>query len=101
MVFYMEGSSQGGILAEYTINSICEAVQRPLRNANPGDYFVIRESHAPAVIVECGFLSNSDDENNLLSEQYRSLLAQGIANGICDFFNSRCNRIDNSSMPST
>lgn len=86
MVFYMEGSDLGYLLAEHTINSICDVVKRQQRKANPGDYFVIRESKVPAIIVECGFLSNRDDENNLLSSQYQSLLAKGIANGICGFF---------------
>ncbi|MBQ9832435.1 MAG: N-acetylmuramoyl-L-alanine amidase [Clostridia bacterium] len=86
MTFYMSGSSQGQVLAECVITKVCEAVGKPLRSANPGDYFVIRESSAPAVIVECGFLSNSEDEKKLLTQEHRSTLAHGIADGITEYF---------------
>ena len=64
------------------IASVCEAVGRPVRNANPGDYFVIRESPAPSVLVECGFLSNAEDEALLQTEAHQQKLARGIVEGI-------------------
>jgi N-acetylmuramoyl-L-alanine amidase len=35
----------------------------------------------PAVLVECGFLSNPKDEAQLLTDGYRLKLAMGIAGG--------------------
>ena len=86
MVFYMQGSEAGQKLAECAIESICTRLERPTRSANPGDYFVIRESEAPAIIVECGFLSNSEDERLLLTKEHRLCLAEGIADGVSKFF---------------
>ena len=65
-------------LAELVIASVCEAVGRPVRSANPGDYFVIRESPAPSVLVECGFLSNAEDEALLQTEEHQQKLVRGI-----------------------
>ena len=82
MAFYMKGSAEGQRLAERVIASVCEAVGRPVRSANPGDYFVIRESPAPSVLVECGFLSNAEDEALLQTEAHQQKLARGIVDGI-------------------
>ncbi|MEG1559498.1 MAG: N-acetylmuramoyl-L-alanine amidase [Clostridia bacterium] len=86
MVFYMKGSLPGEAFAKCMIYEICEAVGHSQRASNPGDYYVIRETSAPAIIVECGFLSNKSDEKKLLTEEYRAILAHGIANGIMQFY---------------
>ena len=75
----------GGILANYVIKALCEAIDHPLRRSNPGDYLIVRESYAPAVIIECGFLSNPEDERNLSDPEYQKKLAKGIARGIMDY----------------
>ena len=85
MVFYMKGSKEGKALADMVIASVCEAVGRPLRSANPEDLFVLRTPYAPSVLVECGFLSNPEDEALLLTEEYQKKLAHGIAEGIAGY----------------
>lgn len=85
MAFYMKGSQEGQRLAELVINAVCEAVGSPARKANPGDYFVIRESPAPSVLVECGFLSNAEDEALLQDEAHQKKLAQGIVKGVMGY----------------
>lgn len=40
----------------------------------------------PLAIVECGFLSNTEEEKLLLTEEYQDKLAWGIYNGIMDYF---------------
>ncbi len=82
MAFYMKGSEAGQHLAELVIASVCEAIGRPVRSANPGDYFVIRESPAPSVLVECGFLSNAEDEALLQTEEHQQKLVRGIVDGV-------------------
>ena len=85
MVFYMKGSEEGKALADCVIASLCESLGRPARFANPEDLFVLREPTAPSVLVECGFLSNPEDERKLLTEEYQSRLAEGIADGISEY----------------
>lgn len=85
MVFYMGGSSDGERLASDVIKTVCESVDRSVRTANPGDYYVLREGYAPAIIVECGFLSNSEDERNLQDPVYQQKLAYGICSGILNY----------------
>ena len=40
----------------------------------------------PISIVECGFLSNAEEEQLLLTDEYQDKLAWGIYNGIMDYF---------------
>ena len=55
MAFYMKGSAEGEKLAKTVIDSITDELGAPRRIANPGDYYVIRESMPVSVLVECGF----------------------------------------------
>lgn len=40
----------------------------------------------PISIVECGFLSNPEEEQLLLTDDYQTKLAWGIYTGIMDYF---------------
>ena len=42
------------------------------------DKYILNESPSTAVIIECGFLSNADDERNLTDDTYRHRLAEAI-----------------------
>ena len=86
MAFYMKGSEQSKLLATDVIKGVCDALGRPTRLANPADYYVIRESDTPAVLVECGFLSNKNDEALVQTEDYRNALVRGLADGIEAYF---------------
>ena len=58
----------------------------PLAAENRGikqrGYYVLRNCRVPAVLVECGFLTNRDDSRLALSSGYRDRLATQIAQGI-------------------
>ena len=82
MAYYMVGSIEGQKAAQSVIDSLCDALSRPRRLANPGDYFVVRECSGPAVLVECGFLSNAAEEQKLLDPAYQALLAEAVAEGL-------------------
>lgn len=82
MAYYQSGSEEGQKLAQTVIDTLCDAIGRSRRLANPGDYFILRECDCPAVLVECGFLSNAADEEKLLDEAYRAKLGAAIAAGV-------------------
>ena len=89
MAYYMAGSTEGQKLPQTVIDKICEAVERPKRLANPGDYFVIRECVCPSVLVECGFLSNSTDEKALQDPAHQEKLARAIVEGIMGYLEGK------------
>ena len=89
MAYYMKGSAEGEALAQSVIDSVCDAIGQKRRAANPGDYFVIRECAVPAVLVECGFLSNAGDEKRLQDAAHQQALADAICAGVLAYMENR------------
>ena len=50
-------------------------------------FFVVRNTLIPAVLVETGFLTNTQDHNKLISPFYRQKMAEIIARGVLDYAN--------------
>lgn len=51
------------------------------------DYKILRcHPEIPSVIIECGFLSNPNEENKLKNETYQHMVAEAIAKAINDYF---------------
>ncbi|MBR2704942.1 MAG: N-acetylmuramoyl-L-alanine amidase CwlD [Clostridia bacterium] len=48
--------------------------------------YIVKNVEIPITIVECGFLSNPDEEKELLNDEYQNRLAWGIYSGIMDYF---------------
>lgn len=48
-----------------------------------------------SVLVECGFLSNNEDENNLLDDDYQTMLSQSITDSICEYIKISKNGLNN------
>ncbi len=79
-VFFQEGSEQGRLLAQSLQRAFNDFVGKD-REALAGDYFVCRETTCPAVIVECGFLSNEEECRSLQTDKYREQICNVIFNG--------------------
>lgn len=86
-VFYYtsseEGKKLGGIL-QNTIRDIIGDENHRVEKANDS-YYMLRKVTCPFVIVECGFLSNPEEETLLCDENYQEKMAQGICEGIENF----------------
>lgn len=81
-VFYDADSPEGKLLArsvQAALNLMPESAREC--EALVGDYYVLNEAPCPAVICECGFLSNAEDEKLLLDPAYREKLCQAIVSG--------------------
>lgn len=51
-------------------------------------YLILRDKYEGAsILVECGFLSNLDEESRLKSDSHQNLIVEGISNGIDKYFN--------------
>ena len=87
-VFYHSSSENGKLLAECLQESLRNRVddsnQRQAKENK--DYYILRTTEVPAVIVECGFLSNAEEEKLLNDGAYQQKLAWAIYCGILDYF---------------
>ena len=50
--------------------------------------YLFKETKQPSLLIECGFLSNPDDEAKLNSRDYQKEVALTIFSGINEFFNN-------------
>ncbi len=53
------------------------------------DYYLLKQTTCPTVIVECGFLSDEDESLKLKDPAYQSLLATAIVEGILEYVDSK------------
>ena len=86
--FYKDGNEQGKKLATCIQNNLNESIQKennrvPLKIDN---VYIIKNVQIPTAIVECGFLSNEQEEKELLTDAYQTRLAWGIYTGIINYF---------------
>lgn len=88
--FYQEGTEESKKLAE-DIQAQCQSQLGSHREANHGDYYILKCSKTPTVLVECGYLSNPDDEALLLEESHQEKVAYTIFCGIVKYLNIRKN----------
>ncbi|MCL1883423.1 MAG: N-acetylmuramoyl-L-alanine amidase [Defluviitaleaceae bacterium] len=88
--FYFNESDNSQKLATSIQNRLREFVDpsnkfKPKANDN---YYVLKQTLMPAVLVECGFLTNYNERQKLLTEEYQEKIAWGIYLGIVDYFHS-------------
>ena len=84
-VFYQRGGDDGRLLAGVLQAALIEGLSpRRARVAMAGDYYVLK-SAIPSALVECGFLSNAEEERLLRDADYQQRIAESIADGLCEY----------------
>ena len=90
-VFYYETSQKGKELAQI----LQEALNQKLDIARPREikanntYYILKKTQIPTVIAECGFLSNTEEAEKLISEDYQEQVAEAICEGIRNYLRER------------
>lgn len=89
-VFYYGKSQEGKALAEIIQASMIERLDpENHRTAKANEsYYLLKRTPTPTVIVECGFLSNSQEAELLVTEEYQEKAAWAIHMGIMQYLNS-------------
>ena len=87
-VFYSDNFEESKVIGNLIQTSIKERLQndneRVIKKATD-DTFLLHKAVVPAVIVECGFLSNPKELNLLKSEEYQAKMAFAIFCGVNDY----------------
>ena len=87
--FYKEGNEQSIKLAKSLQENLNESIQKENKRVamKLENVYIMKHVEIPISIVECGFLSNKEEEKMLLEDEYQNKLAWGIFNGIIEYFN--------------
>ena len=80
-VFYDSQNEKGKILANYIQGQLNDNVSDKKRVEKSGDYYMVKCSEIPSVIVECGFLSCPQEEALLKTDEYQTKLSYYIFAG--------------------
>lgn len=90
-VFYKTDDENGKLFADTITSTLIDKIE----NARPltlgGDFFICKCTTAPSVIVECGFLSNDEEEVLLQNEEYQDKFCYAVFCGIIKYFNIATN----------
>lgn len=86
--FYNGKSEEGKRLARALQGAIKTYVDKTNRREAKSNtqYYVLKATELPAVIIECGFLTNPEEEQKLNSEAYQEQMAFGIYLGIVKYY---------------
>lgn len=91
-VFYSKNNKNSENLANCIQKSMIAALnpksKREVKSADSSIY-LLSHTDIPAVLVECGFLSNAEEEKMLKDEKYQRQLAWSVYCGIIDYFNEK------------
>lgn len=92
---YPDAAIKGAQVFYHTITpeaeDVASIIQEELRAIDPSNtrqikendtYYMLKKTKVPTVIVECGFLTNPEEAENLSQEEYQDQIAHAICNGV-------------------
>lgn len=85
--FFDKSSECGKALADLIqneLNGMEECVKKS--TALAGDYYMLKCTQSPSVIVECGFMTNADDDRLLNTAAYQDKIAYAIFKGAVSYY---------------
>ena len=87
--FYSPNDENSPILAEFVQSSIISLIQpnnkRVIKKTGT-NVFVIYNATKPAIMVECGFMSNNEELLKLKDNNYQNQMSFSISNGILNYY---------------
>lgn len=84
--FYHYKSESGKRLAELIQQELIKINGMNRRIAKPGDFYIVKNTSMPSVIVEVGYLSSAKEQKKLQQTWYQEQLSRAIAKGIANYF---------------
>ena len=88
-VIYSPNFRDSELLAEIIQRQLCALEDNKSKRSHlkaADGIFLLKNAKIPAVIIECGFLSNFDEEQLLNTKEYQKALSVAIADGIDKYY---------------
>ncbi len=90
-VFYSPNNDKSAVLAEAIRRAAVGMLQPDNTRENKAagkDIYLLKNTVNPAVLVECGFLSNREEREKLVTDAYQKQVALAIATGLMNYHNT-------------
>ena len=84
-VFYYTGSTQGQKLAVNVLSELVKGTTLRDRGTDPANFYVLKYTRMPAVLIEAAFMDNKEEAMLLLSETFRKETGEDAARGIANY----------------
>ncbi|MCD7723062.1 MAG: N-acetylmuramoyl-L-alanine amidase [Clostridiales bacterium] len=93
-VWYSPNDDSSEVLADCILNITKLLLQNENKRENKmsdSSYYLLYKASVPSVMVECGFMSNSEENEKLKSPEYQKQLAFSISMGVIEYLNYKTN----------
>ena len=87
-VFYSNVVSDNKKIAEVVTKSLSENMKNVREYKKENGYYMYSKIKVPGILVEAGFISNSNDNYKIRQEDYQNILVNNIVNGVEIYFSS-------------
>ncbi len=86
-IYYYIKSEEGELLANSIKTGLKVGIgSENIRKVKGQDFYMLKRTLAPSVLIECGFMTNRNELGNLKYGKYQEKLAYGIYLGLIDYF---------------
>lgn len=87
-IWYSPNDELSKILADDILSITKDFLQKENRRENKksdSSYYLLYKAQVPSVMVECGFMSNYEENSKLQNNDYQKQMAYSIMLGFCDY----------------
>ncbi|MET3318786.1 UNVERIFIED_ORG: N-acetylmuramoyl-L-alanine amidase [Peribacillus simplex] len=84
---YLSRPKESLSIAEKVQSDLVKATQLKNRGVKTANFQVLRETRCPAILVECGFMTNQKEASLLNTTAYRKKCGESIAKSILAYYN--------------
>ena len=85
-IWYSANNPESKIIADKILNNIKEMLQPDNKRENKvsdDSYYLLYKAEVPSIMIECGFMSNREENKRLQDITYQNKIAYMILTGIC------------------
>ena len=86
-IFYSSVLKENKVLGEEVTDSLKSNMRNVRELKKENGYYMYSKIKVPGILVEAGFISNSNDNYKMRQKEYRSILLNNIVSGIENYFN--------------
>lgn len=85
-IWYSKNNAESKVLADSVLDNIKTLIQpeNKRENKESGDaYYILYKAEVPSIMIECGFMSNREENEKLKDINYQNDISFAVLTGIC------------------